>query len=230
MPHVIGRDFDLARPARAGAAHATRTRRRRCRCRRSAARSNSPTRRSAPQSSSCLGGSLPVADSALAAGIAHAYLRGRLERMIVDGVEWVFDVGHNPAAAAQLARFARPAAAGAEHVGRLRRDARQGPRRSRRSRSWRVADGWFVAQASNDRGATGEELAVPAREPRSARRRRGEQRRRPRSNAHARPRRSPTDRVVVYGSFVTVGAATEALRLYCAASPLVDRPATWIRV
>ena len=38
------------------------------------------------------------------------------------------------------------------------------------------------------------------------------------------------DRVVVYGSFHTVSAALDSLRLYCAASPLVDRPATWIRV
>jgi dihydrofolate synthase/folylpolyglutamate synthase len=175
----------------------------------------------------CLAASLPVSDSALAAGIAHAYLRGRLERVDVDGVEWVLDVGHNPAAAAQLA-------ASVNQLPRARR-------------TWVVfaamrdkdlagvvmpfvgaADGWFVAQASTDRGATGEELqyllasvdargVVVADSIDSAVQR-------------ARAAAASHDRVVVYGSFHTVGAASEALRLYCAASPLVDRPATWTRV
>ena len=45
----------------------------------------------------------------------------------------------------------------------------------------------------------------------------------------ARAAAEPSDRVVVYGSFHTVGAALEALRLYCAPSLLVDRPAKWTR-
>jgi dihydrofolate synthase/folylpolyglutamate synthase len=90
-----------------------------------------------------------------------------------------------------------------------------------------LADGWFVAQASPDRGATGEELGtlleslgargivvtenVPA------------------AVAAARAVARRGDRVVVYGSFHTVGAATDALRLYSATSALLDRPAAWIR-
>jgi dihydrofolate synthase/folylpolyglutamate synthase len=142
-------------------------------------------------------------------------------------VEWVLDVGHNPAAAAQLA----------VSVSQL----------PRARRTWvvfaamrdkdlagvvepfvGVADGWFVAQASTDRGATGEELgtllaSLDARDVVVA----------SSIDAAVERARSATashDRVVVYGSFHTVGAASEALRLYCAASPLVDRPATWTRV
>jgi dihydrofolate synthase/folylpolyglutamate synthase len=175
----------------------------------------------------CLAAELPVPDAALAVGIARAYLRGRLERVAIDGVEWVFDVGHNPAAAAQLAASV----------------ARLPPAQ----RTWVVfaamrdkdlagvvqpfvstAEGWFVAQASTDRGATGEELGlllasldargvVVADGIESA-------------VSRARAAAAAHDRVVVYGSFHTVGTASEALRLYCAAFSLVDRPATWTRV
>jgi dihydrofolate synthase/folylpolyglutamate synthase len=175
----------------------------------------------------CLGRALPVADAALAAGIARAYLRGRLERHALAGVDWVFDVGHNPAAARGLAAS----------LGRLPRAAR----------TWVVfaamrdkdlkgvveplvaaAAGWFVAQASADRGATREELATLLASLAA-----------PRVVATAdvaaaidaaRAAAKPDDRVVVYGSFVTVGAALEALRLYCAASPLVGPSTTWTRV
>jgi dihydrofolate synthase/folylpolyglutamate synthase len=91
-----------------------------------------------------------------------------------------------------------------------------------------MAAGWFVAQASADRGATGEELAtllaslaarnvVVTADVAAA-------------IGAARAAAQPSDRVVVYGSFVTVGAATEALRLYSAPSPLVDPSTTWTRV
>jgi dihydrofolate synthase/folylpolyglutamate synthase len=174
-----------------------------------------------------LAGELPVTDGALAAGIANAYLRGRLERHDVDGVEWVVDVGHNPAAAVGLAAS----------IGRLPAPAR----------TWIVfaamrdkdlagvvepfvatAAGWFVAQASADRGATGTELGVLLETL-------GAERVVVTADvtaacAAARTTATRGDRVVVYGSFHTAGAALEALRLYCAPSPLVDRPATWIRV
>jgi len=226
-PHVIGRDFDLLKVG-AGWRRARDT-------------AAAPTLPLPPFGGEeqftnaavcaavvdCLGGSLPVADSALAAGIAHAYLRGRLERVDLDGVEWIFDVGHNPAAAAQLA-------ASVSRLPRARRTwvvfaaMRDKDLAGVAQPFVGVADGWFVAQASNDRGATGEELGyllasleargvVVASSVEAAVER-------------ARAAAASNDRVVVYGSFITVGAATEALRLYCAASPLVDRPATWTRV
>jgi dihydrofolate synthase/folylpolyglutamate synthase len=174
-----------------------------------------------------LGAALPVPDAALAAGIARAYLRGRLERHSVAGVEWVFDVGHNPAAADRLAAslgHLRPAARTWVVFAAMRDKDLAGVVQPLVA----TAAGWFVGRASTDRGATGEELAtllaslaarhvVVTADVAAA-------------VAAACAAAQPEDRVVVYGSFVTVGAATEALRLYCAASPLVDPSTTWIRV
>jgi dihydrofolate synthase/folylpolyglutamate synthase len=173
-----------------------------------------------------LAADLPVEDAALAAGIANAFLRGRLERHDVDGVEWLFDVGHNPAAAVGLEAALR----------RLRKRERTlivfAAMRDKDLKGVvepfaATAAGWFVARASMDRGATGEELGLlleslgaksvhVAADVDAA-------------CAAARAAARPSDRVLVYGSFHTVGAALEALRLYCAPSLLGDRPATWIR-
>jgi dihydrofolate synthase/folylpolyglutamate synthase len=169
---------------------------------------------------------LPVADAALAAGIAGAYLRARFERRTIEGVEWVFDVGHNPAAAARLEESLRGAPP--------------------RGRTWIVfaamrdkdlsgvvqplvplAAGWFVAQASADRGATGAELAILLESIGAARVVVADDI--AAACVAARDAAQPGDRVVVFGSFLTVGAAMESLRLYCAPFPLVDRPATWNR-
>ncbi len=46
---------------------------------------------------------LPVSDSAVARGLAAAQLAGRQQRLTVAGCQWLLDVGHNPAAIAQLA-------------------------------------------------------------------------------------------------------------------------------
>jgi dihydrofolate synthase / folylpolyglutamate synthase len=226
VPFVIGRDFDFRRD---GALW------RRSRDSGAAAPFPLPPFGGAEQfanAASCaavvaaLAGDLPVSDATLAKGIANAYLRGRLERIDVDGVDWVLDVGHNPAAAVGLEAAVRGLPP--------------------RKRTWIVfaamrdkdlkgvvepfaasAAGWFVAQASTDRGATGEELATLLESLGAA-------------HVHvaadvaaactaARAAAEASDRVVVYGSFHTVGAALEALRLYCAPSPLVDPPATWTR-
>jgi dihydrofolate synthase/folylpolyglutamate synthase len=173
-----------------------------------------------------LAAALPVGEAALAAGIANAYLRGRLERHDVDGVEWVFDVGHNPAAVAGLEAALRrwPTAKRTWIVFAAMRDK---DLKGVVEPFAAIAAGWFVAQASSDRGATGDELAALLESLGAAR-------------VHvaadvagacaaARAAAEPSDRVVVYGSFHTVGAALEALRLYCAPSPSVDRPATWTR-
>ncbi|HET8696206.1 MAG TPA: folylpolyglutamate synthase/dihydrofolate synthase family protein [Gammaproteobacteria bacterium] len=169
---------------------------------------------------------LPVSDAQLAAGIRHAQLRGRFELHDVDGVQWVFDVAHNPAAA-QILRSSI---------------ARLPPRRTlavfAAMRDKDLAgvlepfvasvEQWFVTQAAPDRGATGPELrdtlaaagartiSVSANVPAAC--------------AAARSAARPGDRVVVFGSFVTVGAAAEALGLYCAPSPRGAPPATWTRV
>jgi len=169
---------------------------------------------------------LPVGDAALAAGIRHAYLRGRFERHEVGAVEWVFDVAHNPAAAEILR----------SSISRLP------PRRTlavfaaMRDKDLPgvlapfvgSVDEWFVTQANADRGATGAELrdvlaAVGARgvtvsaDVAAA-------------CASARSAARPGDRVVVFGSFHTVGVATDSLGLYFAPPPRGTPPARWTRV
>jgi dihydrofolate synthase/folylpolyglutamate synthase len=226
VPHLLGRDFDFRREG-AG-------------WRRARDGDDAPLLPLPPfggdeqfaNAASCaavvdaLGATLPVSDAALAAGIARAYLRGRFERAELDGVEWIFDVAHNPAAAATLDKAVR--------------------RLPRAARTWIVfaamrdkdlpgvvqpfaahADGWFVTCASPERGATGAELealleSLGARSVHVAADVGA-------ACAAARAAATRGDRVLVYGSFHTVGAAMEALRLYCATSPCVARPATWTR-
>jgi len=173
-----------------------------------------------------LGEALPVGDAALAAGIANAYLRGRLERAHVDQVEWVFDVAHNPAAAASLAAAARrlpPAARTWVVFAAMRDKDLLGVVEPFAA----TAAGWFVARASADRGATADELEMLLTSLGA-----------PRVHAAAdvaaacgaaRAAAAPGDRVIVYGSFHTAGAAMETLRLYSAPSASLHRPATWIR-
>jgi dihydrofolate synthase / folylpolyglutamate synthase len=227
VPYVIGRDFDLRRASLGW--------------RRSNDSATAPVLPLPPfggdeqfaNAAACalvverMTGALPVGDAALSAGIAHAYLRGRLERHTVDGVEWVFDVGHNPAAAqglrASLDRLPRAARTFVVFAAMRDKDVENVV-----APFMTLAEGWFVAQGSADRGATPHELAAlltGAGAPRvSAAATIAE------AVAAARAAAHPGDRVLVFGSFVTVGAATEALRLYCASSPPVDRPAAWTRV
>ena len=169
---------------------------------------------------------LPVSDDALAEGIRTAYLRGRFERANVDGVEWIFDVAHNPAAvailAASLARLPRVPRTLAVFAAMRDKDlagviAPLVP----------SVDAWFVTQANAERGATGGELrevlaaggarAIEVAADVAA------------STAAARAAAQPGARVIVFGSFVTVGAAADALGLYCAPSRMADQPARWTR-
>jgi dihydrofolate synthase / folylpolyglutamate synthase len=173
-----------------------------------------------------LASDLPVSDDALAEGIRTAYLRGRFERATVDGVEWIFDVAHNPAAvailAASLARLQRAPRTLAVFAAMRDKDlagviAPLVP----------SVDTWFVTQANAERGAPGDELrdvlaeggarAIEVTADVAA------------STAAARAAAQPGARVIVFGSFVTVGAAAEALGLYCAPSRMADQPATWTR-
>ena len=169
---------------------------------------------------------LPVSDAQLAAGIRHAYLRGRFERHDVGGVEWVFDVAHNPAAAEILrSSIARLPARRTLALFAAMRDKDLGGVLAPFAAS---VDGWFVTQANQERGAAGTDLGkalagVGAREITVC------------SDvaaacASARAAARPGDRVVVFGSFYTVGAAAEALGLYFAPSPRGAPPAQWTRV
>ncbi len=170
---------------------------------------------------------LPVSDDALAEGIRTAYLRGRFERATIDGVEWILDVAHNPAAvaifAAALARLPRAPRTLAVFAAMRDKDlagviAPLVP----------SVDAWFVTQANAERGASGEELrdvlaaggarSIEVASDVAA------------STVAARVAAQPGARVIVFGSFVTVGAAADALGLYCAPSRMADQPAKWTRV
>jgi dihydrofolate synthase/folylpolyglutamate synthase len=174
----------------------------------------------------CLAAELPVTDEALAAGIHHAYLRGRLERHRIDGTEWVFDVAHNPAATAVLrASLTRlPPARRTFAVFAAMRDKDLA---GVLAPFVGAVDAWFVTQASADRGATGSELgdrlgALGAKRVEVAASVAA-------ACSAARASAAPGDRVLVFGSFHTVGAATAALGLYCAPSRLGGQPGTWTR-
>ena len=176
-------------------------------------------------------GSLALCNSLRSSALPFATAERGIERPIalamVDGVEWVFDVAHNPAAvtvlAASIARLPRPARTLAVFAAMRDKDL-----------AGVVApfvtsvDAWFVTQANAERGATGEELrdvlaasgarAIEVAPDVAA------------STAAARAAAQPGERVIVFGSFVTVGAAADALGLYCAPSRMGDRPAKWTRV
>ena len=168
-----------------------------------------------------------MTQNALAEGIRHAYLRGRLERHRVDAVEWVFDVAHNPAATAVfLSSLARlPAANRTLAVFAAMHDK---DLTGVLSPLVDLVDHWFVTQANADRGATAHALSKLL-ERLSARAVTAE-RDVATACAAARAAARAGDRVLVFGSFHTVGAATAALGLYCAPPRLGNRPAKWTRV
>jgi len=167
-----------------------------------------------------------VSDDALAEDIRQAYLRGRFERATLEGVEWIFDVAHNPAAAAifaaSLARLPRAPRTLAVFAAMRDKDLAGviAPLAS-------SVDTWFVTQADAERGARGEELrevlaaggarSIEVASDVAA------------ATAAARAAAQSGTRVIVFGSFVTVGAAADALGLYCAPSRMTDQPARWTR-
>ena len=158
---------------------------------------------------------LPIREEAIAAGISNARIAGRLDVRRVDEVEWVFDVAHNPAAAAGLH----------DAVERLPRAPRTlavfGAMSDKDLASVLrpfIADvaEWLVAPVGSERGASVAQICdvleeldargVRAHADVAA------------ACAAARASASPRERVLAFGSFYLVGPAMSALRLYC--SPL----------
>lgn len=152
---------------------------------------------------------LPVADEAIVTGLSTAKLRGRFQRVMVDGVEWIFDVAHNPASAALFCESLaglRPVLRTVAVFGAMSDkdlDAVIEPFVS-------VVDTWLVGGIDSDRGAKPEDLAsqlqrLGARDVSVY----------PDVEAAARAVRAvPTDRVLVFGSFYTVGPAMNVVGLY----------------
>jgi dihydrofolate synthase/folylpolyglutamate synthase len=156
---------------------------------------------------------LPVSPEAVAAGIAAARVPGRMHSRTIDGVEWLFDVAHNPAAAARLAAHVaeRPRAERTLAVFGAMRD---------KDLAGVIAPfvsgitHWYVGSVASERSASAEQLEqtlrdrgiadVSAYETVEA------------ACAAAQRAARPGDRVVVFGSFYTVGPALVALEIYFA--------------
>jgi dihydrofolate synthase / folylpolyglutamate synthase len=154
-----------------------------------------------------LGGRLPKA--AIAQGVATAHVPGRLQRMERDGVELLLDVGHNPQAARELAAAlaARPAAGRTFAVYAALRDKDASAVVS--ALAGRI-DAWHLAGL--DAGGRGQDAAALAARLQGSAAQGG--RRHPdvamalrAAIAQARP----GDRILVFGSFHTVAAATAVL-------------------
>jgi len=163
----------------------------------------------------CLRAELPVPTSALVRGIEQTRIAARFERRRLDGVEWIFDVAHNPAAARvladELARCHRPARTFALFAAMADKDIA-----GVIDPFIATVDHWHVTRADADRGATEKDLLLWF-----------EERKVDSVVAHpliaeacdqVRRLAADGDRVLVFGSCYMVGPAMTALGLYCAPS------------
>lgn len=153
---------------------------------------------------------LPVDSESIARGLIDADVRGRIDRFKIDGVEWIFDVAHNVAATRHLhqavARLT-PVPRTLAVFGAMRDKQLDGV----------VApfvgdiDAWFVAPIDSDRGASADDLSriLGAAGARSVTRHADV------AVATLEAAAAGADRVVVFGSFYTVGPAMAALGIYC---------------
>jgi dihydrofolate synthase/folylpolyglutamate synthase len=156
---------------------------------------------------------LPVASDAIAAALQSVRLSGRLERAWIGAAEWVFDVAHNPAAAALLAQELtdRPAIGRTFAIVGLMADKDiSGVLRPFAG----VVDEWLATQAETERAAEPQAL-ISALEALEAL---GGGAARPVDNAVlageiAAAEAQPGDRIVVFGSFQIVGPVMAALKL-----------------
>ncbi len=153
---------------------------------------------------------MPVASGAIAAALQSVRLSGRLERAWIGAAEWIFDVAHNPAAAALLAQeLTRRPAAGRTFaiVGFMADKDISGVLRPFVG----LVDEWLTTQAETERAAQPQVLI-------SALEALGCGPARPVDNAAlasvvAAAEVQPGDRVVVFGSFQIVGPVMAALKL-----------------
>ena len=162
---------------------------------------------------------LPVAENALRAGLANARLRGRAERHVRGGVEWIFDVAHNPAAAAVLKQriCAEPFTGRtyAVFAAMLDKDL-DGVLAS----FVPLVDRWYLAQSDTERAAPAGRLLEVLRELGAAHA--AGYADVASAGAAAEADAKPGDRVLVFGSFYTVGPALKALGLYSTPSAMGD--------
>jgi len=159
----------------------------------------------------CLQSVLPVDTRAIGAGIAAARAAGRLDRRLIDGSEWIFDVAHNPAAAARFSSYiaALPAASRTIAVfGAMLDKDLEGVLEP----FVRGVDAWYVGPVDSERSASSKQLkdclsvlgaqSITQSADIST------------ASAAAREVVQPGERVLVFGSFYTVGPAMASLGLY----------------
>jgi dihydrofolate synthase/folylpolyglutamate synthase len=147
---------------------------------------------------------LPLSRTAIEAGLAGVRLPGRFQRIAdAGGVEWVLDVAHNPAAAAALAaNLGRNPAAGRTLAvcGMLGDKDVAGVLGALRGR----VDRWYAATTDGPRGLTDAVLARRGLEAGVEMMPAGPV---PEALQRARAAAARGDRIVVFGSFHTVGPA-----------------------
>ena len=154
--------------------------------------------------------SLPVPRAAITAGLSKPGPRGRLERHVITGAQWIFDVAHNPDGSAALARelgswpskrsLALVAVMADKDIAAMLGNLNS------------HVDEWWVTATGTGRGA---DPAVVARHLLEL----GADDVQVRPDVGAaidaiRDAASPGDRVIVFGSFHMVGPALEYLGLY----------------
>jgi dihydrofolate synthase/folylpolyglutamate synthase len=152
---------------------------------------------------------------AVVAGLGRARLHGRFERIATpDGLEWVLDVAHNPPAAAALAANLAAVPATRRTIAVIGMLADKDAAGVGRALAPEI-EGWLAVTLTGDRGLTHAALAERLASSLGP----------PVASADtvaqglelARARTAAGDRVVVLGSFHTVGPALEWLRLYSGA-------------
>ena len=148
-------------------------------------------------------------------GLGRAQLRGRFERVTTpDGLEWVLDVAHNPPAAAALAANLAAMPGTGRTIAVIGMLADKDAAGVGRALAPEI-EGWLAVTLTGDRGLTHAALAERLASSLGP----------PVASADtvaqglelARARTAAGDRVVVLGSFHTVGPALEWLRLYSGA-------------
>ncbi|MEJ2273281.1 MAG: Mur ligase family protein [Woeseiaceae bacterium] len=143
-------------------------------------------------------------------------LTGRGQRVIADGIEWLFDVAHNPAAAQQLASILADGAHGGRTIALLAMLDDKDIEGVVAALDAHI-DLWVATAADSHRALTADELA----------RRVANATGRPcliaasldAALAAARSEAAPADRILVTGSFYIVGPVLQALGLYSRPQP-----------
>jgi dihydrofolate synthase/folylpolyglutamate synthase len=159
---------------------------------------------------------LPLAPDALARGLARVSLPGRFQRVADTGFEWILDVAHNPAAARVLAENLRDTRGDGRTIAvcaMLADKDVQGVLRELAD----CVDLWIAASTGGERGLAASDLAAQAREIDIEMLPGGSLRD---ALTVARDLARHGDRIIVFGSFLSVGPAlaTLAERGLCALS------------